>query len=69
MSSSENAIHELRYQLKNIEYIGSELASAFNQYENKLIGAETKVVAAISHMNDAANIVSELIDKIERENV
>lgn len=69
MSNSENAIHELRYQLKNIEYIGSELASVFNQYEDKLIGAETKVVAAISHMNDAANIISEIVDKIEKENV
>lgn len=67
MSSSENAIHELRRQLKNIEYAGGQLASATDQYKDKLIGVEMKAVEAILYINDAANIVSELVDKIEKE--
>lgn len=69
MNSDENAIHELKYQLKQIEYVGIQLANATNQYGYKLVGEEIKIAAALLHMNDVANIVSELIDKIERENV
>lgn len=66
MNSDENALHELRYQLKSIEYVGSQLANATDQYGYKLVGEETKIAAALLHINDAANSVRDLIARIER---
>lgn len=57
----------LELQLNNIEFAGHQLAIATHKCEHKLIGAETKVAAAILHINDAANIVNELIKKVEDE--
>lgn len=69
MNSDENALHELRCQLKSIEYVGSQLANATDQYGYKLVDEETKIAAALLHINDAANSVRDLIARIEREGV
>lgn len=65
MINSERAVEILEIQLNNIEFAGHQLAIATHQCEHKLIGAETKVSEAILHINDAANIVNELIKKVE----
>lgn len=67
MIDGEMAVDILECQLKNIEFTGHQLAIATRQCEHKLIGAETKVAAAILHINDAADIVNELIKKVEDE--
>ena len=67
MSKSDKVINELLIQLRNIEYAGHGLAETTNQYRHKLIGEETKITAALLHLNDAANSVRDLIDKIESE--
>lgn len=69
MNSDENALYELIYQLKNIEYVGSQLANATDQYGYKLVDEETKIAAALLHINDIANSVRDLIARIEREDV
>ena len=65
MINSEKAVDILELQLNNIEFAGHQLAIATHQCGHKLIGVETKVAAAILHINDAANIVNELIRKVE----
>ena len=67
MSNSERAVEILKLQLNNIEFAGHQLAIATYECKHKLIGEEKKVVAAILHINDAANIVNELIKKVEGE--
>jgi hypothetical protein len=67
MINSERAVEILEFQLNNIELAGHQLAIATRQCKHKLIGAETKVAAAILHINDAADIVNELIKKVEDE--
>lgn len=65
MSDSERAVEILELQLNNIEFAGHQLAIATHECKHKLIGEEKKVAAAILNINDAANIVNELIKKVE----
>lgn len=67
MINSERAVEILEIQLNNIEFAGHQLAIATYECKHKLIGEEKKVAAAILHINDAANIVNELIKKVEGE--
>lgn len=67
MINSEMAVEILEIQLKNIEFAGHQLAIATHECEHKLIGEEKKVAAAILHINNAANIVHELIKKVDDE--
>ena len=67
MINSDKAVEILKIQLNNIEFAGHQLAIATHECKHKLIGEEKKVVAAILHINDVANIVNELIKKVEDE--
>nr|DAI23982.1 MAG TPA: hypothetical protein [Caudoviricetes sp.] len=69
MSDRDKMIGELRIKLSNIEYAGHELSEVTNQHGDNLVYTETKIAAALLHINDAANSVRDLIAKIEREDV
>ena len=67
MSGRDKMIGELLIKLSNIEYAGHELSEVTNQHGDKLVDTETKIAAALLHINDAANSVRDLIKKIEDE--
>ena len=66
MSDKEKMIGELRIKLSNIEYAGNELSGVTDQHGDKLVDTEMKVFVALMYINNAANNVRDLIDRIER---
>ena len=66
MSDKEKMIGELRVKLSNIEYAGNELSDVTDQHGDKLVDTEMKVFVALMYINNAANNVRDLIDRIER---
>ena len=67
MSKHDKVVDELQQQLRNIERTANGLAEATDQHGDKLVDTETKIAAALLHINDAANSVRDLIARMERE--
>jgi hypothetical protein len=67
MSNKIGAIDEIRFQLRNIEYVSYVFCCAYRQYENELKEFEDDAVDALSHMNDAVDALTKLVDKLEKD--
>lgn len=67
MSNKIGAIDEIRFQLRNAEYASYVFCCAHRQYENELKEFEDDVVDVLSHMNDAVDALTKLVDKLEKD--
>lgn len=67
MSNKIGAIDEMRFQLRNAEYASYVFSCAHRQYENELKKFKDDVVGVLSHMNDAVDALTKLVNKLEKD--
>lgn len=67
MSNKIGAIDEMRFQLRNAEYVSYVFCCAHRQYESELREFKDDVVDALSHMNLAVKALTKLVDKLEKD--